>query len=256
MIAGAAAIARRELRALARSWWAIALTLAVPLLLATLIGASFPHADVLQTNAPFQTSRVAQAVAFEIVLIMGFAVFARVTAILATRREDGHLLRLRRLRLADAAIVSGLVAPFLLVAILQLALVSGGTMIAAGSWPRQPSLLAVAILIAPFFFAATGLFAAAFVSGPRSMKFAIGVPFAIILAGALWLLFSAGPANALHLGIPGAGLFELVRLAWTDDLPAATIAAAAGRAAGMSLIWTAVISVAAWRFFRWGPYPR
>lgn len=256
MIAGAAAIARREFRALARSWWAIALTLAIPLFLASLIAAAFPTVDVLRTDAPFQTSRIAQAVAFEIVLIMGFAVMARIASVFATRREQGSLRRLRRLRFADVSIVSGIVAPFILVALLQLALVAMGTIVASGSWPRQPLLLAIAVLIAPFFFVSLGLLAAAFGTGPRSRKIAIAVPFAIVVIGALWLLFSAGTANALHLGVPGAGISELVRLAWTGDLPAETISAAAGRAAGMSLIWTAAIAVAAWRFFRWEPHPR
>ncbi len=256
MIAGAAAIARRELRALARSWWAIALTLAVPLLLASLIAAAFPTVNVLETDAPFQTSRIAQAVALEIVFIMGFAVMARIASVFATRRDGGELRHLRRLRLADAAIVSGIIAPFILVALAQLVLVAAGTMIASGSWPRQPLLLAIAVLIAPFFFTSVGMLAAAFVTGPRSQKCAIAVPFGIIVTGAIWLLFSAGTANALHLGVPGAGISELVRLAWTADLPVETISAAAGRAAGMSVIWTAAITFAAWRFFRWEPYRR
>ncbi len=256
MIGAAAAIAWRELRALARSGWAIALTLAVPLMVAVIIGAAFPNVHVLETDEPFQTSRVAQGIALELIVVLGFAVYLRTVTVFAARREEGRLRRFRRLRLADTAIMCGLIVPILAVAMIQLFIVAGGTMVGTGSMPGEPIYLAIAGLIAPFFFVATGILTAAFTNGAETTPITVALPLVIVVIGALWVLLSAGTANALHLGVPGAGLAELVRLAWTTDLPKETISAAAGRAAGSSLLWTGILSIAAWRFFRWEPQSR
>lgn len=255
MFAAAAAIARREFRALARNGWAIMLTLALPLLVATIIGAGFPTVHVLETDAPFQTSRVAQAVALELVIVFGLAIYLRTVTVFTARREERQLLRLRRLQLADTAIMLGLIVPILAVAMIQLFVVAGATILATGSAPVEPVYLAVAAIIGPLFFVATGLLTAAFTSNETSPLLAL-LPLAIIVIGAVWVLFSAGTANALHLGVPGAGLAELVRLAWTTDLPREAIAAAAWRAAEATLLWAAIFAAAAWRFFRWEPQAR
>ena len=256
MIVATAAIARRELRALLRSGWAIVLTLAIPLLVATIIGAGFPTVPVLETDAPFQTSRVAQGIALEIVIVLGFAIYLRTTTVFAARREEGRLRRLRRLRFADTAIMLGLIVPILAIAMIQLFIVAGGTLVGTASTPSEPLYLAIAAMIAPLFFVATGILMAAFTNGAETTPVTVALPLLIVVVGALWVLLSAGTANALHLGVPGAGIAELVRLAWTNDLPRETISAAAGRAAGSSLLWTAIISAAAWRFFRWEPQSR
>lgn len=233
-----ASIATSELRMLVRNRLVAACALLLPLLL----GAFFVFGFPLDGPAGFTAALLLAVVA-------GMGVYVTATTTLAARRQTLFLKRLRSGAASDAQIILGLVAPIVVVNVLQVAIVFTALGVTAESSPVQPWLLVLVVLAVEVMFAALALATAGVTNSPEHAQvttlplffIAVGAPVLAALTprdGAGWLV-ELLPAGALP------GLFDA---AWNGgDLSRVPLLL------GLTLAWALVAVIVARAMFRWEP---
>jgi ABC-2 type transport system permease protein len=227
------ALARSELRILARNTLAGSMALLLPLA----IGAFMITSGV--------DGRWGNVAAMQLTLLLLFCVYGTATTSLAARKRQLVLKRLRSGELSDGEILAGLLAPLFALAIVQFVLLVGCTVAAGAPFPERPWLLLPAVVLGSVMSASIALATAAFTASAELAQITITPFFFAAIAGATWVI-SADGVTALKLFAPGGALAALARAAWAGGgMPLLACVAL--------LAWTALGALVARRFFAWEP---
>lgn len=233
---------RMEMLLLRRNWTAAAIALVTPLVFGFLLARGFGDDDV---------SGIA-GVAAAIGMAAAFVVHHHLTAVFATRRQEGVLQRLRAGIPTDRTIGVGIALGG--AAVFAAQAVGFGVLVLGQPWPAHPltvlvGLVGVTAVLAALAAALSGLTRtseAALLTTLPTVTLMLATPGVIVPAAHVGALPYAigwstplGAATALlregWLGGPGTSLF--------DALPAA----------GVLLGWLAAALLLASRFMRWAP---
>ncbi|WP_423919510.1 ABC transporter permease [Frigoribacterium sp. 2-23] len=183
----------------------------------------------------------------QIIGMVGMGVYVSATTTLAARRQTLFLKRLRGGAVSDPSILTGLLAPVVVVSLAQLAIVLG--VLAAQEPPVHAWLLIVAVLLAEAMFVGLALATAGFSTSPEHAQYTTLPLFFLTLGTAIWFqLTGVDDLIAVKRLLPGGGLMELIVLAWNGGdlglLPWLLLP---------SVGWAVLGVLAAVRFFRWEP---
>jgi len=232
------AIAVSELRMLVRNRLVATLGILSPLV----IGGIF-----ILNRAP--EGGLAFAATLQIATMLGLGVYVTGTTTLAARRQNLFLKRLRSTAASDPAIIAGLVAPIILVGLLQVGIIMTGLAISASTVPVHVWLLVPVVLLVDVMFAGFAIATAGVTTSPEHAQFttlplffvAVGVSFWVTLTGTqdLGLVKQALPLGAIP---------ELMTIVWYGgDLSTVPLLLLP------TVAWTVVALLAAKVMFRWEP---
>lgn len=235
---GTLALARSELRLL----WRNRLVAATALLLPLVIGISLSRAD-----DQFREGGWGTVIGLQILMMLMFAVYTSATTAVAARRGELVLKRLRTSQLPEGAILGGMLAPLVGLAIVQ-AVLSCGMVIAFGApMPEQPLLLLAAVLGGASLCCAAALLTTRITSSAELAQVTTMPFFFLAIGGAIWTIsVPSDEVTLAMLAIPGSAVTELARCAWNgggDPLVALAVIVA----------WTGLAADLAKRLFRWEP---
>jgi len=181
--------------------------------------------------------------------VCAFGLYASSVTTLASRRQNLFLKRLRSTAASDAGILTGLVLPVTVIALVQVAVI----MTVFGVVPGMPGtigLLVVAVLATVAMMLGLGLATAGFTNSPEHAQVTT-LPVSLgVIAVASWVgIAGTEELTWLKRLLPGGSATELVVDAWNG-----------GVSAGRSLLllaptlgWVVIAVVLASRFFRWEP---
>lgn len=181
--------------------------------------------------------------------VAAFSLYATTVTTLAARRQTLFLKRLRSTAASDPAILSGLVLPVAVTAVLQVAVilvVFAGVSVA----PAQVALLVAAIAAALVMMLALGIATAGVTRSPEHAQITT-LPLSLgVIAVASWV----GISGTEELGwlkrlLPGGSATELVVDAWNGGVPIADSLPLLAP----TLAWVVVAVAVARRMFRWEP---
>ncbi|MEE6280579.1 ABC transporter permease [Georgenia sunbinii] len=181
--------------------------------------------------------------------IVSFSLYGTVVTTLAARRQNLFLKRLRSTAATDPAILSGLVLPVTVIALVQLGLILVAFSVVSDA-PANIPLLALAIAATVAMMLALGMATAGLTqSSERAQITTLPISLGIV-AIAIWV--GASGTESLTLVkrlLPGGAATELVVQAWDG-----------GTRIGDSLLllaptlaWVGVAILLATRLFRWEP---
>ncbi|MEU4804744.1 ABC transporter permease [Actinosynnema sp. NPDC023587] len=224
-----AALGVAELKMLSRNRTAAVLAFAMPL------------ATGLYFAATLGDDAWPVAITLQLLGTMGFTAYVTITTSLTSRRQDLYLKRLRTGTASDAVVLTGVVLPPVLLALVQVVLLLGVSLVAGAPFPDRPELLVLAVVGGVVMSAAAGVATSGVTSTAELAQITTGPFFLVLFAGGLW---AATSSDVRGLVLPGGGVADLVRVAWGG----------AGRPelAALSLLgWTLVGCALAVRFFRW-----
>ncbi|WP_410661215.1 ABC transporter permease [Amycolatopsis sp. lyj-112] len=181
--------------------------------------------------------------------VCGFGLYASSVTTLASRRQNLFLKRLRSTAAGDAGILTGLVLPVTIIALIQVAVI----LTVLGSVTGMPSnigLLVLAVVATVAMMVGLGLATAGLTNSPEHAQVTT-LPVSLgVIAVASWVGISGTEdLTLLKRLLPGGSATELVVNAWnggvavTDSL----------LLLAPTLAWVIVAVVLATRLFRWEP---
>lgn len=181
------------------------------------------------------------------------ALYAPLTSIYVMRREQLILKRLRSGEIADVTILLGSAVPVVAVVPVQFALISTGiSLVAEEGGPRSPQLAVIGLVLGAVL--ATVLAALTTVLARTAENAQVAV-----LPGMFLLPLTSGTYIPLEIYphalqevfrfFPLTPVTDLVRAGWTGSM---TVWQATVRVVTL-LVWIALITYAAKRWFRWEP---
>ena len=247
----ATALARSELRILARDRIAAFNVVVVPVVAATYIVVDPPPAEELPGPVAAAGASVVLAVFASAAMVL------RSVTTLVQRREQHLLERWRVAGASHTAIVTGTLAPGVLLFVGGVAVMFPALAIALHDRPVQPGLLLVAVLLAAAVGGTGATLAAAFTRTSEAAA-TVALPlFAGLLGGGIWATLVPLDQITWRMRATGGGaLTEVVRLAWQgppDDTGLAATTVAATPSVLLLLGLTVLLGIAAARTFRWNP---
>jgi ABC-2 type transport system permease protein len=168
---------------------------------------------------------------------------------LAARRQTLFLKRLRSTAVADQAILSGLVLPVTVIALIQVAAILV-VFAVVSRMPADIPVLAVAILATFAMMLALGLATAGVTNSPEQAQ-ATTLPIALgTIAVSSWVGITGTESLAwLKRVLPGGSATELIVETWNGGLPFLE----ALRLLAPTYGWVVLSIVLARRYFRWEP---
>ena len=181
--------------------------------------------------------------------VCAFGLYASSVTTLASRRQNLFLKRLRSTAASDAGILTGLVLPVTVIALVQVAVIMTVFGVVTGM-PDNIGLLVVAVLATVAMMLGLGLATAGFTNSPEHAQVTT-LPVSLgVIAVASWVgIAGTEELTWLKRLLPGGSATELVVDAWNG-----------GVSAGRSLLllaptlgWVVIAVVLASRFFRWEP---
>lgn len=181
--------------------------------------------------------------------IGAFSLYSGTVTILAARRQNLFLKRLRSTAAGDPAIVSGLVTPISVISLVQVGLILA-VFAAVSGRPAEVGLLALAIA-AIFAMALTlGMATAGLTSSPEQAQVTT-LPLSLgLIAVATWVAITGTERlTLLKRLVPGGAATELVANAWDGGVPLADSLLLLAPTFG----WVIVAIALAARLFRWEP---
>lgn len=183
-----------------------------------------------------------------VVVVAALGVYITATTTLAARRQNLFLKRLRSTTASDASILTGLLAPVVLVNVVQLAIIL--TVLAlTGVVPENVALLVVGVLSVEAMFVGFALCTAGVTNSPEHAQVTTLPVFFVALGAAFWIVFTGtAEFEFVKLLLPGGAATELIIGAWSGiEL---------GEAVGLlirTLAWVLVTFLVAARLFKWEP---
>ncbi|WP_018657321.1 ABC transporter permease [Actinomadura flavalba] len=187
--------------------------------------------------------------AIMIFTVGAFGLYATTVTTLASRRQNLFLKRLRSTAVSDAGILSGLLLPVTVIALVQVTVLLAVLAAVAGG-PANVPLLAAAVVATVAMLLGLGLATAGLTNSPEHAQVTT-LPISLgVIAVASWVGISGTEDLALLKRLlPGGAATELARDAWNG-----------GAALGDSLLllaptlaWVVVALSLASRLFRWEP---
>lgn len=229
------ALAISEVRILIRNKLVLATALLLPLGLGAYI-ASQGDGD-----------RWGNVIAMQMLFVLMFGIYATATTSLAARRRQLVLKRLRSGELSDMQILSGLLAPLLLLAVVQAVLLVICAVAFGAPLPDNPLPVVLSLVFGSVMSASFALATVAFTASAELAQVTVMPFFLAAMASAIWVLSVEVEAvtTLMHL-TPGGALADLVRQGWEDGgelLPPI---------AGL-VLWAGLGYEATKRWFRWEP---
>jgi ABC-2 type transport system permease protein len=181
--------------------------------------------------------------------VLAFGLYTTAVTTLASRRQNLFLKRLRSTAAGDADILTGLVLPITLIALVQVIVILA-VLGAVTTQPVQLGFLAVAILATTAMMVALALATAGLTNSPEHAQVTTLPVSLSVIAVATWVGITGTEdlARVKRL-LPGGSATEMVVNAWnggvplTDSLPLLAT----------TLGWVAVSIAMAVRLFRWEP---
>ncbi|MBM7775220.1 ABC-2 type transport system permease protein [Actinokineospora baliensis] len=177
------------------------------------------------------------ALSMQLISAQGLTVYVCTTTVFAARRQDLSLKRLRSGELSDLAIISGVLAPFLVLGVAQCLLLTGVAFAFGAPAPANPAGLVLAIVGGVAVNAAVGLLTAAFSASAEAAQITTAPFFFLALGGAIWALSTD---SRWAVALPGGAVATLVGGGGDVLLPLLSMAA-----------WTAVGWALGLRYARW-----
>lgn len=181
--------------------------------------------------------------------VLAFGLYTTAVTTVASRRQNLFLKRLRSTTARDAGILTGLVLPVTVVALVQVVVILFvlGAVTAA---PAQVALLAVAILSTTAMMVALALATAGLTNSPEHAQVTTLPVSLSVIAVASWVGITGTEDLALLKRLlPGGSATEMITNAWNggvSQLDSVPLLAA-------TLGWVAVSVALAIRLFRWEP---
>ncbi|MCD4535540.1 ABC transporter permease [Nocardioides sp. cx-169] len=181
--------------------------------------------------------------------VMAFGLYTTAVTTLAARRQDLFLKRLRSTAASDPSILTGLVLPITVIALVQVVAILTVFGVVTDR-PAEIPLLVVAILATTAMMVALALATAGLTNSPEHAQVTTLPVSLAVIAVASWVGIS-GTEDLAYLKrlLPGGSATELVVNAWdggvplTDSLPLVV----------PTLAWVLVAVALAGRLFRWEP---
>jgi ABC-2 type transport system permease protein len=189
-------------------------------------------------------------IAAVIVFTIGaFTLYSTIVTTLAARRQTLFLKRLRSTAVADQAILSGLVLPVTVIALIQVAAILV-VFAVVSRMPADIPVLAVAILATFAMMLALGLATAGVTNSPEQAQVTT-LPIALgTIAVSSWVGITGTESLAwLKRVLPGGSATELIVETWNGGLPFLE----ALRLLAPTYGWVVLSIVLARRYFRWEP---
>lgn len=191
--------------------------------------------------------------ATQLVFVQMFGVFFTVTMTLASRRQQRYLKRLRTSPASTASIVTGLAAPAVAIALVQMLLLFALVLMRTGTVPERPELLAAAFALGAVLNTALGFLTASFTKNPEAAQFTVIPGMLVIMAGGAWALLRPPAEVAFaHLLVPGGAITDLARTGWDGTAGRGLVEAVALPAIAALAVSAAACLIAA-KCFRWQP---
>jgi ABC-2 type transport system permease protein len=244
----AIALARAELRILARDRVAAFNVVIVPLVAAAYLVANPPTQDI---PGPVAASVAAVLLA----VFTSAALVLKSVMVLAQRREQHLLERWRISGAAPPAILAGTLLPGVLLLVVGLAVMFPALAVALDHPPVQPVWLLLAVVLAIIVGSAAAIVAAAYARTTDGAAVVALPIFAALFGGGVWAtLVPLGDITWRMRATGGGALTELVRIGWegpTDGIGIVAAATATGPSLLVLLALTLILAVAATRTFRW-----
>ncbi|MCI2420662.1 ABC transporter permease [Saccharopolyspora sp. K220] len=233
------ALSRAEAKLLLRNKTVATSATLLPMLMGFFLAHSVPE----NAGAPVWSTTLS----LQLLMVLGFTVYFTVTAALTSRREDLYLKRLRSGEPSESAILTGLLAPVVVlgivqaVAVLVIAAVLGAPVVA------NPLLLAVAMLVGTALCVAAGAATSGRTSTAEQAQITTLPWFFVLIGGAMWMSMSA-EVTPIMLAVPGGAFADLVRRSMSGE-----DALGALPALGALLAWTVLLTILSRAWFRWEP---
>lgn len=227
------ALARAELKLLLRNKTVATSALLMPIMIGVFAS--------LQPPAGAGPEVWSIAISAQLLMVLGLTVYFATTAALAARREDRYLKRLRSGEASDAVILSGLLAPALVLALVQSVLMLAISVLMGAPLPVSPLLILLGLVLGTGLCLAAGAATSGRTSSSEQAQITTLPLFFALVGGAV--LGATSPYGVL---LPGGGLAVLVQHAFTG-------AGALLPAIGSLLAWTLLFTLLAKTWFRWEP---
>jgi ABC-2 type transport system permease protein len=161
--------------------------------------------------------------AMQLVMLLGFAVYVTPTMTLAARREQLYLKRLRSSPASAAGIVTGLMAPLMLLAVVQAVLLFTATGAVWEQAPGRPAVLVLALLVGCASCVGLAFLTAAFTRTSEAAQLTTLPGFFALVGGLVWVVATPPErVDVWQLAVPGAAVAQLARYGWDTPLPAGT----------------------------------
>lgn len=231
------AIALSELSQLLRNRLVAATAILVPV---------FFGGVLIATQDNFGGSAVVAALISMVVVAMG--VYITITTTLASRRQSLFLKRLRSTAASDGSIIAGLVAPLVVINVLQMAVILIVLAI-VGEPPSNAPALIIMLLLVEAMFLGFALATSGLTNSPDHAQVTTLPIFLVTVGAAMWVALTGTEELALLKRlIPGGAAAELAVEAWngidfSDIIPLVL----------PTLAWVFVAFVVAGQLFRWEP---
>ncbi|MFE4912513.1 ABC transporter permease [Streptomyces sp. NPDC056652] len=181
--------------------------------------------------------------------VAAFGLYATTVTTLASRRQTLFLKRLRSTPASDAGILSGLVLPVTVLALIQVAAILAVLAAVAGE-PANGFLLAAAVVSTVIMMLGLGLATAGLTNSPEHAQVTT-LPISLgAIAVANWVgITGTEELTLLKRLLPGGSATELAINAWNGGVPVAESLPLLLP----TLAWVVVAVALASRLFRWEP---
>ncbi|GAA1989193.1 ABC transporter permease [Amycolatopsis minnesotensis] len=181
--------------------------------------------------------------------VAAFGLYTSTVTTLASRRQNLFLKRLRSTAISDAGIMTGLLLPVTVIALVQVAVILTVLAVVTGT-PAHIALVAVAVLAALLMMLGLGLATAGVTNSPEHAQVTT-LPISLITIGTATWVGIAGTDSLplLKRLLPGGSVTELLLNGWNGGVPLKDSLILLGP----SFAWVAVSITLATRLFRWEP---
>ncbi|EHR60264.1 ABC transporter permease [Saccharomonospora cyanea] len=192
-------------------------------------------------------------VALMLLTVFGMSGCIAAAGTLTYRRDELYLKRLRCSEASDATILAGVLAPVVVVTVVQCLLMVVVTAVAAESLPANPVLLVAVIVFGTVCSVGLGMATTGFASSGEQAQTVATPVFFVLIGTAIWAATDlAEGLSTVQMLSPGGAVVQLTQLAYTGA-PLSETASGALPALGGLVAWAVLGAGAAKRYFRWEP---
>ncbi|WBQ01942.1 ABC transporter permease [Kribbella sp. CA-293567] len=235
------AIARSELIQIFRNRFVLVTGLVIPVA----ISGYFVH----QHDRFADLGSLGYIAAIVMFTVLAFGLYTTAVTTLASRRQTLFLKRLRSTAAGDVGILTGLVLPVTVIALVQVVAILVVLSVVTTE-PAQLLLLAVAILATTAMMVALALATVGLTNSPEHAQVTTLPVSLLVIAVATWVgITGTEDLGLLKRALPGGAATEMVVNAWNGGVPLTESLPLLARTLG----WVVVAVVMAVRLFRWEP---